>query len=504
MLRLLSEVSCLAGGVREGILMPNVVVIDDDRSVCEMIRRSLEKIDLAVLTVAKPDDGLNAIRKRSPDVVLLDIMLPGASGLDIFQKIRDIDRRLPIIFITAGSDSTTAIRAMQLGGFDYVTKPLDLPSLSELVEKAIATRRMMNTPVALQMSDGEFPDAESFVGRSPAMLEVFKSIGRVAAQNVPVLIRGESGTGKELVARAIYQNSARSGECFMAVNCAALPDTLLESELFGHEKGSFTGADRQRIGKFEACNGGTIFLDEIGDMSPLVQGKVLRLLQQQEFERVGGNKTIKTDVRIVTATNLDLDQMVLDGEFREDLFYRLNGITITLPPLRKRGDDVTLLLEYYLRVCAKEMSRPDCEGISPEALEILTRYSWPGNVREMQSIVRQSLLNATGPVIVPSCLPSVLTKAVGAQSSEKTNCDNVTGVPSDLAPFVNRRLEAESTNLYAETLEQMERYLVTRVLQATEGNQTKASEILGITRGKIRDRVNLFQITLDKVVSVEK
>lgn len=336
------------------------------------------------------------------------------------------------------------------------------------------------------------------------MLEVFKSIGRVAAQNVPVLIRGESGTGKELVARAIYQNSARSGESFLAINCAALPDALLESELFGHEKGSFTGADRQRIGKFEACNGGTIFLDEIGDMSPLVQGKVLRLLQQQEFERVGGNKTIKTDVRIVTATNLDLEQMVIDGKFREDLFYRLNGITITLPPLRKRGDDVTLLLEYYLRICAKEMQRYDCEGISPEALEMLKEYSWPGNVREMQSVVRQSLLNATGPVIVPSFLPLELTVVVRPRALEIAAVENATGVPSDLAPFVNRRLAAESRDLYAETLEQMERYLITRVLQATNGNQTKASELLGITRGKIRDRVNLYQISLGTVVSAEE
>lgn len=484
--------------------MPNVVVIDDDRSVCEMIRRSLEKICLTVSSVATADDGLTLIRKVSPDVVLLDVMLPGTSGLEVFQKIRDIDRKLPIIFITAGSDSSTAIRAMQLGGFDYVTKPLDLPALSELVEKAIATRRMMNTPVAMHMSDGPFPETESFVGRSPAMLEVFKAIGRVAAQNVPVLIRGESGTGKELVARAIYQNSARSGECFMAINCAAMPDALLESELFGHEKGAFTGADKQRIGKFEACSGGTIFLDEIGDMSPLVQGKILRLLQQQEFERVGGNKTIKTDVRIVTATNLDLDQMVLDGEFREDLFYRLNGITITLPPLRKRGEDVSLLLEYYLRVCAREMNRHDCEGISPEALERLTQYSWPGNVREMQSVVRQSLLNATGPVIVPSFLPPELITPMLSKTPELPQIDNATGVPSDLAPFVNRRLEADSRNLYAEALEQMERYLITRVLQATEGNQTKASEILGITRGKIRDRVNLFQISLGTVVSVEE
>jgi DNA-binding NtrC family response regulator len=484
--------------------MTQVVVIDDDRSVGEMIRRSLAKVELNVLSVAKVEDGLAAIRNESPDVVLLDIMLPGTSGLDVFQKIREIDRKLPIIFITAGSDSSTAIKAMQLGGFDYVTKPLDLPALNDLVEKAIATRRMMNTPVALHMTDGAFPDSESFVGRSPAMLEVFKSIGRVAAQNVPVLIRGESGTGKELVARALYQNSARSGECFMAVNCAALPDALLESELFGHEKGSFTGADKQRIGKFEACNGGTIFLDEIGDMSPLVQGKVLRLLQLQEFERVGGNKTIKTDVRVITATNLNLDQMVIDGEFREDLFYRLNGITINLPPLRNRGDDVSLLLEYYLRVCAREMNRNDCEGISPEALELLKAYSWPGNVREMQSIVRQSLMNATGPVIVPSFLPMEVSIGVKPKGATEIAPGNETGVPSDLAPFVNRRLGSDSRDLYSETLEQMERYLITRVLQATDGNQTKASEILGITRGKIRDRVNLFQISLDTTVSVEE
>ncbi|MEZ6129996.1 MAG: sigma-54 dependent transcriptional regulator [Planctomycetaceae bacterium] len=480
--------------------MPNVLVIDDDRSVCEMVRQSLEKMNIDVTSALTADDGIRAIQTESPDVVLLDIMLPGTSGLEAFQQIRDTDRRLPIIFITSGTDSSTAIKAMQLGGFDYVTKPLDLPALNDLVEQALATRRMMSTPVALPLSNTESADAEAFVGRSSAMLEVFKSIGRVAAQNVPVLIRGESGTGKELVARAVYQNSARANECFMAVNCAALPDALLESELFGHEKGSFTGADKQRIGKFEACSGGTIFLDEIGDMSPLVQGKVLRLLQNQEFERVGGNRTIRTDVRVITATNLDLDQMVEDGDFREDLFYRLNGITITLPPLRDREDDVTLLLEHYMKVCAKQMGKRDCEGVSPEALSLLKAYSWPGNVREMQSVVRQALLNATGPVIVPSFLPPEVT---GAAIPRTSAVSDPIGVRSNLAPFVNDRLKARSQDLYAETLAQMERYLITRVLQETEGNQTKAAEILGITRGKIRDRVNQFGITLDKKVSLD-
>jgi two-component system nitrogen regulation response regulator GlnG len=482
--------------------MSDVLVIDDDRSVCRMVQHALDKADLTTRMAMSAEEGVAAIQENSPDVVLLDIMLPGMSGLDVFRQIQNVDRRLPVIFITSGTDSGTAIKAMQLGGFEYVTKPLDLPVLTDLVERALQTRRMMKTPVALPIGDRDDTGGEVFVGRSPAMLEVFKSVGRVAAQKVPVLIRGESGTGKELVARALYQNSDRAEQPFMSINCAALPDSLLESELFGHEKGAFTGADKQRIGKFEACNGGTIFLDEIGDMSQLVQSKVLRLLQQQEFERVGGNQTIKTDVRIITATNLDLDAMVNDGEFREDLFYRLNGLTIHLPPLRDRGEDVIHLLEHYLRFWARSMNRSDIEGISPEALELLRSYAWPGNVRELQSVVRQAVLNATGPVIVPSFLPP---EVVGGQVLEEVRApvDNGTGVSSDLAPFVMRRLADGTEDLYAETLEQMEKYLMTKVLQFTEGNQTKAANLLGITRGKIRDRVKQFGISLDKKVSLD-
>jgi len=481
--------------------MPNVLVIDDDRSVCEMVRVALEKVALTTTAAMTAAEGLAALKADPPEMVLLDIMLPETSGLDVFQKIQEIDRRLPIVFITSGTDSSTAIKAMQLGGFDYVTKPLDLPVLTDLVKLAIDTRRMMSTPVALSTKDGAIPDSETFVGRSVPMIEVFKSIGRVAAQNVPVLICGESGTGKELVARAIYQNSNRSDRSFMPINCAALPDALLESELFGHEKGAFTGADRRRIGKFEACNSGTIFLDEIGDMSLLVQSKMLRLLQQQEFERVGGNQTIKTDVRIIAATNLDLEKMVEDGEFREDLFYRLNGLTIQLPPLRERSEDISHLLEHYLNVWAKQMNRGDVEGISPEALDVLQQYSWPGNVRELQSVVRQSLLNSTGPVIVPSFLPSDVTGAKPA-SSVLTTEQNAAGVRSNIAPFVETRLQSGTSDLYAETLEQMELYLITRVLEFTDGNQTKAAELLGITRGKIRNRVKQFGISLDKKVTV--
>ncbi len=491
--------------------MAKVLVIDDDRTICEMVKRSLEKIDVTTVTAETASDGLAALPQENPDVVVLDIMLPQTSGLELFRDVQQHDRRLPIIFITAGGGSSTAIQAMQLGAYDYVNKPLDLPKLNQVVQGALETRRLMNQRVAISTGDANHAEGEIFVGRSPKMLEVFKAVGRVASQDVTVLIRGESGTGKELVARAIYQHSKRSEQPFMAVNCAAIPDALLESELFGHEKGSFTGADQRRIGKFEQCNGGTIFLDEVGDMSPLVQGKVLRLLQEQKFERVGGNQTIQTDVRIITATNRDLEQMVEDGEYRADLMYRLNGVTIKLPPVRERGDDIEILVEHFLNIAAEQLGKGHVEGISPEALELLIRYDWPGNVRELQSVVRTSLLNTTGPIVVPAFLPAnvrresggdALPEQVAASDLHHTGSDDQ--LPSaDLGAFVEGRLRSDSTDLYSETLEVMERFLLTRVLQETDGNQTRAAEILGITRGKIRDRIAAFKISLDKKVTLE-
>ena len=487
--------------------MTCVLVIDDDRTVLHLVERGLEGIVQRVETADNGADGLAACRAVAPDVVLLDIHLPDRSGLDLLRTIRDIDRRLPVIFITAGADSESAIEAMQLGAYDYLAKPLAVAKLRDLVSRAANTRRLMTTSVALRTGEVKGSFGDLFIGRSPLMLDVFKMIGRYAQQDVPVLIRGESGTGKELVARAIYQHSGRSDEPFMAVNCAALPDTLLESELFGHEKGSFTSADRRRIGKFEQCSGGTIFLDEVGDMSPLVQGKVLRLLQQQEFERVGGNETIKTDVRIIAATNRPLEDMVKSGEYWSDLIYRLNGVTISLPSLRDRGDDVRLLLQYFLNRHTRELKRTEIEGISGQAVDLLTEYDWPGNVRELESVVRASVLNASGPVIVPDFLPAEVVgdtftrdaePAVEEYASEIASPDGLP--PSDLRPLIERRLAEGSTDLYAETLEMMERFLMTRVLQETNGNQTKASDTLGITRGKVRDRIAAFEINLDKNV----
>ncbi len=498
--------------------MPTALVVDDDRSLRFLIQRSLESIPVDVITAATAEEALSLMSDRRPDVVLLDIMLPGRSGLDVLYDIQAIDRRIPVIFVTADSGSATAIEAMQRGAYDYISKPIDLPQLTHLVQNAIRARQLMSVSVALVADHDSLAIDKAFVGRSPEILQVFKAIGRVAAQDVPVLIRGESGTGKELVAQAIYQHSDRRDQPYMAINCAALPDTLLESELFGHEKGSFTGADRRRIGKFEQCHGGTLFLDEVGDMAPVVQGKVLRLLQEQKFERVGGNETISTNVRIITATNRPLEQMVEDKTFRSDVLFRLNGVTIHLPPLRERRGDIPLLLKYFLGKSQKELNKQHIEGLSPESLEILVKYRWPGNVREMQSVVQQAVLNTVGPIIIPEFLPrevvtdsavlrpddhsSAPKPAAVAETHAAETSNDPSGIP-DLAAFIEERIQARTTNLSAEVIERVEKYMFTRVLQSTNGNQSQAAEILGITRGKVRDRVEAFGISLLRSVKVD-
>ena len=480
--------------------MATVLVVDDDRSIRHQLQSALK--DLELVAVADAGEGLSWLKDHRADCVLLDIILPGQSGLEVFQQIRMLDNKLPVIFITAGASSETAIQAMQLGAYDYLVKPLNLPGVRELVGKALEMRRLMSVPVAIHKDDA-LPKAGDFlVGKSEPMLKVYTQIGRVAAQDVIVLIRGESGTGKELIARAIYQHSPRASECFMAVNCAALPDNLLESELFGHEKGSFTGAHARRIGKFEQCNGGTIFLDEVGDMALSVQSKVLRLLQEQKFERVGGNETIQTNVRIIAATNRNLEEMVEEGEFREDLFYRLNGFTISLPPLRDRGDDLLQLIQHFLTRMSPQLGKDNVEGVSPEACDLLTAYDWPGNVRELQSVVRQCLLNATGPVIVPDFLPPEIRGETQATKHLEAE-DDTNDAVYNLRRFLDEHLDDDTEELHALTIEFAERYLLTRVLEQTGGNQSQASRILGITRGSLRNKIRALNISIEQVVHVD-
>jgi DNA-binding NtrC family response regulator len=476
--------------------MPRLLVVDDDRSIRHLVRQCFEDSDIEVIDVASAEEGLDLLRRQAPDAVLLDINLPEMSGLEAFRAFHALDPKLPVIFVTALDSSDIAIQAMTLGAYDFVMKPLDVTALRKLVGQAIEVRRLMNVPVSVPGTTSKDDGADRLVGRSQAMQDVYKAVGRVAPQNVTVLIRGESGTGKELVARAIYQHSPRSDRPFLAVNCAAIPDALLESELFGHEKGAFTGADQRRIGKFEQCNGGTLFLDEIGDMSLLLQAKMLRVLQQQQFERVGSNQTITTDVRVITATNRDLEQMVEAREFRADLYYRLSGLTIQLPPLRARTADLPLLLDHFLRRFAAELDK-DVRGISPDALDILLKNSWPGNIRELQNVIRQSLLNTVGPVLLPEFLPVA---AVNYDSPGTTNSESP---GDDLTGHINRLLEQDGENLYEEVVAAVERYVLPRVLGKTQGNISQSAKRLGITRGSLRNKIRALGLSIDRQIKID-
>src|SRR5579862_6581955 len=346
-------------------------------------------------------EGLERVAAACPDVILLDLRLPDQSGLDILRQLRRIDARIPVVMVTVARSSDSAIEAMRHGAYDYLLKPIDLQKLDHVINSALKVSRLMREPARIVEGAETPPDeevaGEAIIGSCPGMQEAYKAIGRVADQTFPVLITGESGTGKELVARAIYQHGPRAQAPFLALNCAAIPENLLESELFGHEKGAFTGADRRRIGKFEQCSGGTLFLDEIGDMPPALQAKMLRLLQEQTFERVGGNETIRTNVRIISATHRDLKARAAEGKFRPDLYYRLGVFTIHLPPLRERGEDLPMLVQHYVRRFSRELGR-EVREVAPEALERLRSGSWPGNIRELQSVLKQALLQSSGTI----------------------------------------------------------------------------------------------------------
>ncbi len=367
-----------------------VLLIDDDRTVRLLVERGLGGSGFDVRSAATGEEGLRLMDQEQPDVALIDVYLPEMNGLELYKKLRALDRKLPIIFITGDSSSETTIEAMRLGAFDYLAKPLNLEKLRELTVSAAESRRLMDEPVAMPLG-APTKGGEQFIGRSPAMSGVFKAIGRVAEQNVTVLVRGESGCGKELVARAIFEHSPRRDKPFVAVNCAAIPDQLLESELFGVEKGAYTGADRRRAGKFEHCDGGTIFLDEIGEMSAPMQAKILQVLQDGEFSRLGGTQDTRVDVRIIAATHRDLDSMIGEGQFREDLFFRLNVISITLPSLRERPDSIPLIADHFLRKYSETYKRPYVP-IASSMLEKFMEYSWPGNIREMENLVQRMVI----------------------------------------------------------------------------------------------------------------
>jgi DNA-binding NtrC family response regulator len=467
--------------------MAHLLVIDDDAvSVPGQVRKAFPAPAYRVSVAESGSHGVEHVRRSAPDVVLLDLHLPDRPGLDVYRSIRAIDARIPVIFITAAKTSTGAIEAVKHGAFDYLHKPLDVARLQSVVADALEVTRThpgrQADVVPTLATDG------AMIGTSTRMLEIYKAIGRVAAQDVTVLITGESGTGKELVARAIYEHSARASGPFLALNCAAIPENLLESELFGHERGAFTGADRRRIGKFEQCNGGTVLLDEIGDMPLALQAKILRLLQDQTFERLGGNETIRTDVRLIAATHRDLKIRAAEDKFRPDLYYRLGVFTIHLPPLRDRADDLPPLVQHYLRRFSSELGR-DVREIAPEALARLCPYSWPGNIRELQSVLRQALLRASGTLLLPGFLPELSGIAPPRAAVAATPRASEPASTFDLERFIRQRLSPGATDLASETHREVDRLLMTIALEYTHGNHREASRLLGISRQTMRMRL---------------
>jgi two-component system nitrogen regulation response regulator GlnG len=475
--------------------MAHLLLIDDDAVlVPQQVRQAFPPPAYRVVVAQNGNHGVELVRRAPPDVVLLDLQLPDRHGLEVYRSIRAIDARIPVIFIATAKTADAAIETVKHGAFDYLHKPLDLAQLQRVVTDALEVARM-RLPVRLADATPNAETDGAMLGASPRMLDIYKAIGRVAAQDVTVLITGESGTGKELVARAIYQHSSRTSAPFLALNCAAIPENLLESELFGHERGAFTGADRRRIGKFEQCNGGTVLLDEIGDMPLALQAKILRMLQDQTFERLGGNETIRTDVRLIASTHRDLRVRAAEDKFRPDLYYRLGVFTIHLPPLRDRLEDLAILVQHYLRRFSAELGR-EVREIAPEAMARLRAYPWPGNIRELQSVLRQALLRASGTVLLPGFLPDL-----SGIPAVRPSPPVIAEPTFDVERFIRQRLAPATHDLSAETHREVDRLLMTLALEFTHGNHRDAARLLGISRQTMR--VKLRALGLHVAHSVE-
>ncbi|MFT3828633.1 MAG: sigma-54 dependent transcriptional regulator [Opitutaceae bacterium] len=496
---------------------PTILIIDDDEEIRYSLGRVLSARQYRIVEAGSGEEGIAIAKKGAPDLVFLDIRMGGMNGIETLQHLRAAHPQLLVVLMTAFGTAQTAIEAMKFGAFDYVMKPFDADKVLAIAGNALQTKADLQTAAGYKPKVKSEDYKEGIVGSSPAMQEVFKVIGQVTASDVTVLISGESGTGKELVARCIYQHSHRSSKPFMAVNCAAIPENLIESELFGHERGSFTGATGQRSGKFELCDGGTLFLDEIGDMSLATQTKILRVLQEGEIQRVGGTETINVDVRVIAATNRDLEQMVKAKTFREDLYYRLNVVRLRLPSLRERVTDIPEIVDFMLQMLEKT-KKTRVRKVAPEAMDVLTRYRWPGNVRELENAIYRSAVIAQGDTILVKDLPAELREAVNAAAPGVSAAHPVptpapvlpvaatpepavranivataASVPQSLEEsldFIYQKLSADK----AETiLERLEREMIVRAMKEFGGNQVRASERLGITRATLRKRLDALR-----------
>jgi two-component system response regulator HydG len=446
-----------------------ILVVDDDETHRLMLRATLESEGYAV---HEADDGVTAVeavKKEFYDLILMDVRMAHMSGIDALKETKRISPGIPALIMTAFASIETAVEALKSGAYDYITKPLDIEKLKRSIASELEHSDLKQEVAILKERIGDKFDLSNIIGKSKRMREVFELLAMAAPSDAAVLIQGESGTGKELIANAIHQNSPRASNPLIKVNCAALPESLLESELFGHERGAFTGAVSMRKGRFELADGGSIFLDEISEMDPAMQAKLLRVTQEREFERVGGMKTIEADVRIISATNKDLEQEIREGRFREDLFYRLNVISVPLPPLRERKEDITLLAEHFLSIYS-EKNRRLMKGFHPKALDLLMRYDWPGNIRELENTIERSVIMARGDHISPADLP-VNIQALGGELE-----DDNTGV------------------LPGWSMREVEKDLIIKTLEQTNGNKTKAAEILGINRKTLQNKIREYKI----------
>lgn len=452
----------------------NILVVDDDRNICKMIEINLRKEKEYLVETANSGEAcLKAIRETIPDLILLDIQMPGIDGIETLTRIRNEEPRIPVVMMSAHGTIEKAVKSMKLGAYDFIQKPFPSDRLLVTVRNALTTSSLKQEIDTLRSELKDRFQFKNIIGQSGVMQEVFRALEKVVHSNVTVLIQGESGTGKELIARAIhYHNPQRSNKPFVAVNCSALPESLLESELFGHEKGAFTGATGKRIGKFEVASGGSIFLDEIGLMTPATQAKMLRILQEREFERVGGNELVKVDVRVISATNKDLEEAVRTNEFREDLFYRISVFPIKLPPLRDRREDIPLLAAHFIDKFARQESK-EIEGVAPDALELLMAYNWPGNVRELENAIERAVVLASTREITPKDLPNTV-RSIG-----------------------EKRIY-ESDNTLSSWIEKLEEEALRNALLENGGNISQTAKKLGIGRATIYRKAKKYGLPMVK------
>ncbi len=474
--------------------MSTILIVDDDDQLRKSFHKLLTEEGYRVVSAASGESGIDIFRQTVPDLVVLDVRLPGINGNETFRVMHAAEPKLPVIIMTAFGTTETAIEATKMGAFDYILKPFEIPDMLTVIQQGLEAGRFMRTPVTMDAVP-EIDAKEAIVGRSKQMQEVYKAIGRVSGSDATVLIRGESGTGKELVARAVYQHSLRSEKPFLVINCVAIPENLLESELFGYEKGSFTGAAHRRVGKIEQANGGTVFLDEIGDMPFSIQAKILRLLQEKSIERLGGRDTIPVDVRIIAATNRNLEHAIEEGRFREDLYYRLKVVSILLPPLRERNGDIPLLTDYFLRRFSADLDMVN-PGITREASQLLGAHPWPGNIRELANTIQKALIFNRGAPIGENEIRQAFSEADANFVSSPAQADEV------IRLWARDILKGgEQKNLLNTCMDRIAGILIGEALKMTGGNRSRTARLLGLSRPTLNSKIEKYNLQIETSVT---